>query len=263
MIRTEYSFGNSAYPLIAFAIHNGHDMPSDLLEICGISEADRLREEDPYTEFIAKRFPNNICVFDSRFMVDLNRSFDKAVYLKPEDCWGLEARTAALPKELLTGLQNDYKEWYAVLEYQIERLLHTHKLLIVLDIHSYNHRRQGEGSAPDPQSENPDIIIGKSNMPEKYHLLVEHLRQRIDGKMLNGNPIDCRIDVKFSGGYLSRWLHQKYPLQVISLSLEFKKIFMNEWTGILNEEMFHSMAELFVDCTKEWLQSDLGIGTSN
>ena len=39
-------------PLIATAIHDGHVIRPDLLDILGISESDRLREEDPFTGFI-------------------------------------------------------------------------------------------------------------------------------------------------------------------------------------------------------------------
>ena len=85
MIKTDYFFNDSSIPVIALAIHNGHSMPEELLRNCGISDEERLREEDPHTNTIAERFANRIIVHDSRFMVDLNRSPQMAIYQKPED----------------------------------------------------------------------------------------------------------------------------------------------------------------------------------
>jgi len=36
-------------PLIATAIHDGHDVRSDLINIMSFSDSGRLREEDPFT----------------------------------------------------------------------------------------------------------------------------------------------------------------------------------------------------------------------
>ena len=40
-----------------------------------------------------------------------------------------------------------------------------------------------------------------------------------------------RSNVKFKGGQLSRWIHQNFPKSGCSISIEFKKFFMDEWTG--------------------------------
>lgn len=208
MIRSLYNIGSQDLPVLALSIHNGHYLSPPIEENTGISEADRLREEDPYTGLIAERFANHIIIHTSRFEVDLNRSFDKAVYQNPEDCWGLPARKVPLSPELLSALQDAYRQWYALLDYYVSRFLEIHKLLVVFDLHSFNHRRQGPDAFPDPQIENPDLIIGRSNLPDEYYPQVGKLRRLLDGVAWNGINLDCREDVKFTGGYLSRWLHQ-------------------------------------------------------
>ncbi len=223
-------------PLLALAIHNGHDMHPELLRVCGISEADRLREEDPYTEVFAEPYPNKIIVNTSRFTVDLNRTREKAIYLNPEDCWGLPVRTTRLSEELVTELGHDYGQWYSLLTFTIQRLLAKNNFLIVLDLHSYNHRRKGPDEAFDSQLDNPDIILGRNNMPKKYYPWVDKVCSELNNKVVMGHTLDCRIDVKFTGGWLSRWLHQTFPEQVLCLAVEFKKIFMDEWTGKVNNE---------------------------
>ena len=40
-----------------------------------------------------------------------------------------------------------------------------------------------------------------------------------------------RENVKFRGGYLSTWVHQTFPTSGVALALEFKKTFMDEWSG--------------------------------
>ena len=50
-----------------------------------------------------------------------------------------------------------------------------------------------------------------------------------------------RENVRFRGANLARWVHDRYPLTGCTLALEFKKTFMDEWTGELDE---HHLAEL-------------------
>lgn len=189
----------------------------------------------------------------SRFAVDLNRNPAKAVYLTPEDCWGLNARTSPIPEALLAELRGDYQSWYALLDYQIDRLLKLHPFLVILDLHSYNHRRGGPDAEVDPQAGNPDIIIGRSNLQERHYAAAEDLRARLDGQLLLGQPLDCRADVKFTGGNLSRWLNSRHPERLICLAIEFKKIFMDEWSGRLDLPAFQSLKQLFLGGVRNWL----------
>lgn len=254
MLKSYSAFGDMGVPVLALAIHNGHEMPAELLHICGIKDTDRLREEDPHTCRIAQNFANHICLLSSRFMVDLNRRPDMAVYQKPEDCWGLYARTEPIPSAYLQALYAAYQSWYAMLDYQIEKLLAIHKSIVVLDLHSYNHRRGGPFAEPDPQLQNPDIIIGRSTMDSSYYPVVHKLTQALNGLAIKGETLDCREDVKFPGGYLSRYLHAKYPHKVLSLSIEFKKIFMDEHSSIVDEEFFGELIAYFTDKVKIWLK---------
>lgn len=257
MIRSSYHFGSDSGGILACAIHNGHEIRPDLLSITGVSEADRLREEDPFTGSIAELFLNRIVVGSSRFEIDLNRSPEMAIYQKPEDCWGLNARTQDIPAALLTSLQADYSEWYVVLRYQIERLLRYNDHLIVLDLHSYNHRRLGPGQEPDPQALNPDIIIGRNNLSAAVYPRIEELRGMLDGAHVLGRKLDCRCDVKFSGGYLSRWINHNFPGRVICPAIEFKKIWMDEWSGEVYEPDFTELKEFFVDRVSLWAKNCL------
>jgi hypothetical protein len=50
-----------------------------------------------------------------------------------------------------------------------------------------------------------------------------------------GRHLDVRENVKFRGGFFPEWIHQKFPETVCVLSVEFKKFFMDEWTGRADE----------------------------
>jgi hypothetical protein len=142
-------------------------------------------------------------------------------------------------------LHNGYNHWYNLLRITVSRLLERHPILLVLDMHSYNHRRNGPGSTPDPQIQNPDIILGRSNMTSSFYPWVDRIQAALNGSLVGGQTIDCRTDVKFTGGWMSRWLHHHFPGRVVSLSVEFKKIFMDEWSGNLDNDMQNALTIAF------------------
>jgi len=76
-------------PIVATAIHDGHELRAEVLEGSGLTDLARLREEDPYTGTLTSAGDTRIVVRKSRFEFDLNRPRDRAVYIKPEDAWDL------------------------------------------------------------------------------------------------------------------------------------------------------------------------------
>ena len=42
-----------------------------------------------------------------------------------------------------------------------------HQRFVLIDVHSYNHRRDGPDGEPTPQDEAPDINIGTFSMPRE------------------------------------------------------------------------------------------------
>lgn len=259
MLRSSFHIGDESLPLLATAIHNGHHLPPEMLAGCGIDSASRLREEDPFTGEMAALFPNHMVVESSRFLLDLNRATEKAVYQEPKDCWGLPVRTTPIPQPFLDRLREDHASWYRLLQYHIERLLERHPFLVVLDLHSYNHRRGGPNAEPDPEEQNPDIIIGRSNLQQNHYPAAEALRQRLNGQIYQGKELDCRPDVKFPGGYMSRWLNSRWPDRLICLAIEFKKTFMDEWSGELDRPAWTELKRLFLSRVGEWLHAQYGI----
>jgi N-formylglutamate amidohydrolase len=217
--------------IVCTAIHNGHELEDKIKANMALSESERLYEEDPHTGYFAKICLNRITAKHSRFEVDLNRPENKAFYKTPEQAWGLNVRkNTPKPGEVHLAL-NNYKAFYLEVTDMINKLLENQKRIFVYDLHSYNHQRLGAGMPYDDPEENPEIILGTNNMPEKWYPLVKKIQKQLIREDYYGRNLDVRINVKFDGGHFSRWLHETFPDRVICISLEFKKIFMDEWSG--------------------------------
>jgi N-formylglutamate amidohydrolase len=161
-------------PVVAVAIHNGHDLRAEVAALMAISEDERLREEDPYTGLWATVAPTRLVVHRSRFEVDLNRPRDKAVYLKPEDAWGLQVWKREPPKALIDRSLAAYDAFYDELQRILSARAKRFGSFVVLDLHSYNHLRGGPEGPPAEPEGNPEVNAGTGTMNrERWASVVE------------------------------------------------------------------------------------------
>ena len=79
--------GSPTTPLLAAAIHAGHDLRPEVLSRIMLSDAARRPEEDPFTDRIAACADTRVIANRSRFEVDLNRNRESAVYRTPMTAW--------------------------------------------------------------------------------------------------------------------------------------------------------------------------------
>lgn len=224
-----YQFENCKSPFWAFAIHDGHHMDADLEPFLQISPEDRLREEDPYTAILAELPFNRFVCGTSRFQLDLNRKKDGAVYLTPEQSWGIRVWKSDLPLQLKDQLYESYDLLYHKIAQQIQNTIDRYGYFVIYDIHSYNVLRNGPATFVDKVS-NPEINVGTSHNQGKWRelttLLLDSLKSGKDGQ-----TYDVRENIKFKGGFLSAYLNEKFGDKGCVFSIEFRKDFMNEWTG--------------------------------
>ncbi len=221
--------------VLATAIHDGHDLRPEIAREMALADADRLREEDPFTGEAVRGVPFHLIVHRSRFEFDLNRSADTAVYRTPDQCWGLEAWTSgALASELVQRSLAIHAEYYRMLADLLDGLASRSGRFVVIDAHSYNHRRGGPDAEPTPQDEAPDINIGTFSMPrDAWAFLIDPLMEAMRGFDFNGRRLDVRENVAFQGkGEQTRFIHHRYPGRGCGIALEFKKFFMDEWSGV-------------------------------
>jgi len=218
-------------PVVAAAIHCGHRVRPEIASLLLPSDAERLREEDPFTDLLAEVAPTRIIGGRSRFEMDLNRSRDQAVYLKPEDCWGVEVWKSS-PELVIERSRANYDLFYATVEVVLRQLAEIHRRIVVLDIHTYNHLRDGPAGPPAAPEANPDLNIGTGAMNRKlWAPVVDGFIDGLRRYDYLGRRLDVRENVRFQGGKFPRWIHETFPESACAIAVEVKKFFMNEWTG--------------------------------
>lgn len=219
-------------PLVAVALHAGHEIRSEVASFMALDDGERQREEDPYTGSWTTIAPNRVIVHRSRFEVDLNRPRDQAIYLKPEQAWGLHVWNSPLPPALVARCLNDYDAFYGMMFEMLSELRREYGRFVVLDLHSYNYRRQGPKAPPAPDEENPEINVGTGTMErQRWRPLVERFIRDLGDYAQDGRSLDVRENVRFRGGFFPRWVHETFPDSGCALAIEVKKFFMDEWTG--------------------------------
>jgi N-formylglutamate amidohydrolase len=228
---------------VATAIHTGHDLRPEVAELMSLDEETRLREEDPFTDAIGARCPARVVVHRSRFEVDLNRARDEAVYRRPEDAWDLEVWSETpLPQDVTERSREIHDAFYAELGERLDEVA-ARGPFVLYDIHSYNHRRDGADGPQAPAEDNPEVNVGTGSLDrERWGAVVDAFMESVASEQTPGGRIDVRENVRFKGAELARWVHERYPDHGVALALEFKKTYMDEWTGEPDRERIDALA---------------------
>ncbi|TRC89642.1 N-formylglutamate amidohydrolase [Mesorhizobium sp. WSM4303] len=220
-------------PVIGTAIHSGTEVGSACRSLMCLPDPDRLREEDPFTERFIADFPTRIIVHRSRFQVDLNRARDAAVYLSPDQSWGVKVWREPPAEDVIGESLSFHDAFYSELKRVLADIEKRYGRFVLVDVHSYNHRRDGPQAQPTSRDLAPDINIGTSSMDrDRWAPIVDAFVEALRGHHLNGEPIDVRENVSFQGkGEQTRFVHTNFPETGCAIAVEFKKIFMDEWSG--------------------------------
>lgn len=262
---TRFEFiGDWQEPLIATAIHAGNQLRPDVAAALVLADDVRFREEDPFTELIAQRASDSrVIVHRSRFETDLNRPRSGAVYRTPDDAWGLQLwRTDELAEDIAAESLTGHDLFYAELAARLDRLAEAGPF-VVYDVHSYNHRRDGAAAPASPASENPEVNVGTGTLPAACAPVAQAFIEALRTQQVAGHQLDVRENVRFQGGYLSQWIHQRYPGRGCALALEFKKTFMDEWTGIADHDHIDQLAAALAATRGPVLQALAGLPTTD
>lgn len=222
-------------PVVAAAIHAGHEVRPDVAEWLAAGDDDRLREEDPLTGLWTTIGDSAIRVFRSRFEVDLNRPRTRAVATDPEATWGLAVWRSPPPAHVVERSLEEYDAFYDDVTALFDRLSQAWNAVLVLDLHSYNHRRDGPDNPAASVVTTPEVNVGTGSLDrQRWSSLVDGFIAALGSQKFGDRMLDVRENVNFRGGHFSHWLHERYPGKVCVLALEFKKIFMDEWGGTAN-----------------------------
>jgi len=231
--------------LIATAIHHGHLIRDELKSLLAIDDAARLREEDPFTGEWTAIAENRIIVDTSRFEVDLNRVREEAVYLEPRDAWGLTVWQTRPDPELIDRSLAEYDSFYTHLHKTFTELKNIYGKFIVYDFHAYNHRHNGPDCDPADQETNPEVNVGTATMKNRaqWAPVIDRFIKDLSEYDYFGRHLDVRENVKFVGRQLAQWTHDTFPESACVLSVEFKKFFMDEWSGRPNTQQLVAITD--------------------
>ena len=239
-------------PVVATAIHDGHAVRPEIAARLALDEQARLREEDPFTSHWVDVAPNQIIVNRSRFEVDLNRPRERAVYITPDDAWGLNVWTRPPDAAIVARSLAIYDEFYRSFGVLLDALVKQHGKIVVLDLHSYNHRRKGPDQSPADPEANPEVNLGTGSLNRQcWAPVVDAVIETMRNYPFHGHSLDVRENVKFTGGNLVQWIHNHYPTTVCGLAMEFKKTFMDEWTGRPDLRYIEAIRRVLADVVNE------------
>jgi len=231
-------------PLVALAVHDGHAIHAETLPHVALPEAERLREEDPFTGRLTDVAPTRVVGRRSRFEIDLNRPRARAVYRTPDDAWGLDVWGGEVPDSVAARSLGVYDAFYTALETVLSQKIEEFGSVVVFDLHSYNHRREGPDGPTADADENPEVNVGTGSLDRaRWGRLVDRFMADLrEGAAEAGiDDLDVRENVKFQGGHVSQWIHETFGRAACALAVEFKKTFMDEWTGALDRDRFQHL----------------------
>ncbi|WP_072396272.1 N-formylglutamate amidohydrolase [Hyphomicrobium sp. CS1GBMeth3] len=236
-------------PIIGTAIHDGHLVDGDIASLLAVAADVRLREEDPFTGDLIAGLPSYLVFHRSRFTVDLNRAREQSVYLSPAEAWDLDVWHEAPSDHVVARLREIHDQYYAALASTLDGLEKRFGTFLVLDVHSYNHRRAGAKAPATAGDAAPDINIGTASMDRvQWARVVEGFMEFCASRMIMGRRLDVRENVAFEGrGEQTRFIHERFPRTGCAIAVEFKKIFMDEWTGEPNRQWLAELRALLTD----------------
>jgi N-formylglutamate deformylase len=242
--------------VVAVALHAGHELSPDVHARVRLSDDERRREEDPYTGFWTTVGDHTIVVDRSRFELDLNRPRSQCIYIEPADAWNLDVWTSVPPPALVERSRRLHDQFYAQHEALLADLARRHRWFLVLDLHSYNHRRAGPDAPPAEPAEAPEINLGTESIDAgRWGHVVAKLATELRRGHVHGRALDVRENVRFRGGYYPRWVNHHFGHAGCAVAVEVKKFFMDEWTGAVDWSLIGEIRSLFAAAVRGLMEA--------
>jgi len=244
------------------AIHSGSRIRADLKNKLSVSSEDRYREEDPGTDRFIEKLPIQVVALDSRFEYDVNRSEEKAIPLTPEMAWGLTVWNSPLTAgEIATSLAK-YREFHQLMDLVSSYLVGQAGgkggggRAFIFDMHSYCYQREKR----EPWYENPKPVINlgtEAINDAVFRDLIDDFLLKLSGIRAEGRKVTVAENEVFKGGYLARRLSALHHDNLAVFAIEFKKIFMDEWSGEFNLPVYEELVEQFGDQVADFVKDNL------
>ncbi len=171
---------------------------------------------------------------------------------------GVRARS---PQDLTERSAQIHDAFYAELGARLDEVA-ARGPFVLYDVHSYNHRRDGVDAGPRARSRTTPRSTsapGRST-GERWGGVVDAFIGAFAGRDTAGGEIDVRENVRFEGAHLAQWVHERYPDHGVALALEFKKTYMDEWTGEPDQQRIDTLARALGQTVEPVLRALRGAG---
>ena len=200
-------------PLVSLALHDGHQVRPEIVPWLEITPQERLREEDPRTARWTVMAPTRVVALRSRFEVDLNRPEERAIYRTPEESWGLRVWSDGLPESIVEHSLAQRQAFYDAMESLFSELLEQVPIVVLFDLHTYNHRRAGPGQPAADPAGNPQVDVGVF-LPhrDEFAPLIDRFEDTLRVFPFPTGPLDVRENVRFPVGPFAEWVHSRFPV---------------------------------------------------
>lgn len=220
-------------PVLCTAVHTGHMLRPELRPYLYADDEALRREEDPLTDVLASVGDDIFCSYESRFEVDLNRSRERAFATEPRDTWGMRVWRETPPATMVDRSLLRHDQFYHLMSNWLEAMIAEYGQALLLDIHSYNHRRNGPDQQPAAAANNPHIDLGQTTFDAtRFGALAHCFADTLAAQSCQGITLDVRGNVRYpDGGHWPEWVYSQYGDDVCTITLEYKKFFMDEWNG--------------------------------
>ncbi|MDH3326656.1 MAG: flavohemoglobin expression-modulating QEGLA motif protein [Gammaproteobacteria bacterium] len=209
-------------PYVCSAIHAGRELNSLLKKKCLINEADRLQEEDPYTDEMIDSFPITLVARDSRYEYDLNRPPESCIY---ESAWGHYVWKSPLTASQRDASLTKHARYYRILKALLSALEARFGAVMLVDVHSYNWQTRKYKDAPV-------FNIGTSQVDvRRWRNTLTVIEKKLSRISLPNLTMTVERNTVFQGrGYQAAFVREFFSNTLI-IPLEIKKIFMDEENG--------------------------------
>lgn len=209
-------------PYCCVALHAGHRLRPELARTCLLNDAQRLQQEDPYTDFLIASFPVTLVALDSRYEYDLNRPVEQCIY---QNAWGEAVWQRPLTAEQKLLSQEKHRTFYRVLTALHHKLCERFSQVLLFDVHSFNWQVIERPTAAV-------FNLGTSQLDmRRWSLEVRTLESGLKKMTLANVDVTVARNETFKGkGYLAYYGRQHLAGAPV-LPLEIKKVFMDEVEG--------------------------------
>src|SRR5690606_40371571 len=121
--------------------------------------------------------------------------------LDPADPWGIRFWNGPLSEDELALSRDEHDRFYSMFTALIEALLARWGCVLLLDIHSYNHRRDGADAAAADPAGNPDIELGVTTLDQsRWGGTARRFAAALRHKPVAGRLPDVRENVRYPTG---------------------------------------------------------------